>query len=276
MFSLLARRVISRATLPATLNTATLPSRPFALVRPPIWSRTFIATASIADPAKSKAEAADGSAPKKKSGTTKTKPKRKPAAKKKPVAKAKKPKTVGTKSLPRPPQEHLPPKQPASIFAQFVTEYRRNETTKAATFDENTDVMKRAAAAYKELSAEELQRRAEEYQTRREEYKIRLAEYKEKTPPEVLIQVEKYKKQLAKKRRLRQEREGIPKRRTIPNAYLRFFTAFLKTDLKQHPSLLVAASEGGRLWRNMSESDKQPYVEQYEKAKQEAKDNVEA
>ncbi|KAI0339241.1 hypothetical protein BDW22DRAFT_1347800 [Trametopsis cervina] len=225
-------------------------------------ARTFMTSRPAADPAKAEKDAA-----------VKTAAAKKPAAKKatatKPTEKTKSAKTAkpaGKKAKAMDIRGHMPPKRPKNGYLLFLQDKREGSNFKATSTEGAAGFVKDAAAEWRAMNAEEKEKWAEKARVPMEEYIAARAEYIKNTPPAVLKEINK-----------RRREKGLQRVKTPHTRMPGPFMLFSKDYYNEHTRsaigdrrTLVAQSgkQAGERWRNMSAAEKQPYFDAFERNRQ--------
>ncbi|NXA20789.1 TFAM factor, partial [Ibidorhyncha struthersii] len=153
------------------------------------------------------------------------------------------------------------PKRPLTAYFRFLKENRSAFRQKNPEMS-NTELVKKIAGAWKDLPASQKQVYEEARKTDWQRYAEQLATYKAKlTPAQAAALKEERRKRLAKRRSFRAKREmtvlGKPKR---PRSG---FNIFVSENFQESEGISPAAKlkQLFDVWRKLSSSQKQPYLQ---------------
>ncbi|WFD43822.1 hypothetical protein MPSI1_002487 [Malassezia psittaci] len=188
------------------------------------------------------------------------------------------PRKRGNKASQTPLRSRLkPPKQSPSAWQIFFSEELQN--IKATSPDERLNVAhlaKDAGARYAQLPEEKRLEYQARSQEAKEQYEKDLAEWRSKLSPEDIKQENAFR---SAQRKLGKSRRSNLKDPNAPKKPLSAYFLYLRT-IRKNPELCKEVLEGehettkqsvlaAAKWRSMSESEKQPYLIQAEKDKEE-------
>ncbi|KAI0777929.1 hypothetical protein BC629DRAFT_1632476 [Irpex lacteus] len=263
MLSLMLQRIALRG--PLTLSRVGLSS----VLSTQRASRTFVTSQVRWEPARSKVtEDGEEVATPKRKRTVKTAAttKKTTTAKKTTAKKDAKPKKV-KKAAAKPPKisikGHEPPKRPPTAWMLFVGERKAATGTTFGSVADANAFMKESSEAWKGLSDGQKQKYADEAAAKLIEYATRREEYLKTVPRDVLKEINR---RLAKGgHRKYKVRAAFERPQT---SYLRFakdyrpeFDRTYTGTPKEYAVALARAS--GERWRNLSSTEKEPYVTAY-------------
>ncbi|KAF8632669.1 hypothetical protein AX17_004801 [Amanita inopinata Kibby_2008] len=191
-----------------------------------------------------------------------TKPKEKKTKK---TAKAASPKKT-TKAKPKKPAKIVitsdmkPPRPPGGPYVRFCVDFG-SKLPKMTSVSEATARAKECSAAWRALSETEKERYRETHRVARQEYLKERQKYFDNVDDKVLKELNR--RLLAKgKRRIRKpSRED----KAPPTSFFLFAQEFRKTHDLGDLGQIDIARRAGEAWRSLSESDKRPYQQRYEK-----------
>nr|XP_054773922.1 transcription factor A, mitochondrial-like [Lytechinus pictus] len=159
------------------------------------------------------------------------------------------------------------PKRPLTTFFLFSTEQRPKLTAMEPNLSV-TDLSKKIAAMWKDLSDDEKEVYRLEFESRREKYMEEMEEYRSRLTDEQLetvTEMGRKKREMRAKRRHKTEMKKLNKPKKPPTGYSLFIRAHFSQQMvggRTREEVRAQFREAASIWRSLPEEEKQQYNEE--------------